>query len=161
MDSISVAPDQRRLYIKVDYYRDTFDESTNTRLGNEPDSSVIWIMNVENGLYTGTMEVPFFEYTVMENNRRVSTKMLYSLLGVIRNGKVFLSFPVETGYALLILSSDSIEQQRGFIRIDPEELQFNAFDLSAEGILSALLANSWEVKLVWWRTDKFIDGISP
>jgi hypothetical protein len=161
LDAISVAPDQRSLYIKVDYYRDTYDESTNTRLGNEPDSSVIWIMNVEDGLYTGTIEVPFFEYTVTENNRRVSNRMFYSLLGVIRNGKVFLSFPVETGYALLILSSSSIEQQRGFIRIDPEELEFNAFDLSEEGILSALLADSWQVKLVWWRTDKFIGEVSP
>jgi hypothetical protein len=161
MDTIAAAPDQRRLYIKVDYYRDTYDESTNIRMGNEPDSSVIWIMNVEDGLYTGTMEVPFFEYTFTENNRRVSTRMFYSFLGVIRNGRVFLSFPVETGYALLILSSDSLEQQRGFIRIDPEELQFNAFDLSGEGILSALLADGWEVKLVWWRTDKFIEEALP
>jgi hypothetical protein len=161
LDAISAAPDERKLYFKVDYYRDIYDESTNTRLGNEPDSSVIWIMNVEDGLYTGTVEVPFFEYNLTENNRRVSLKMLYSLLGVIRGGKIFLSFPVETGYALLILSTGSLEQQRGFIRIDPEELQFNAFDLSGEGILSALLADNWKVKLVWWRTDKFIGEASP
>ncbi|MDR3168118.1 MAG: hypothetical protein LBT93_09245 [Treponema sp.] len=161
VDTISAAPDQRKLYFKVDYYRDIYDESTNTRLGNEPDSSVIWIMSVEDGLYTGTIEVPFFEYNLMENNRRVSTRMLYSFLGVIRNNRVFLSFPVETGYALLILSAESIEQRRGFIRVDPEELQFNAFNLSETGILSALLADNWNVKLVWWRTDKFIGEASP
>ncbi|MDR3138137.1 MAG: hypothetical protein LBT95_00525 [Treponema sp.] len=161
VDTIAVAPDERKLYLKVDYYRDTYDESTNTRSGNEPDSSIIWIMNVEDGLYTGTVEAPFFEYTFTENNRKVGVKMFYSLLGIIKNRRIFLSFPVETGYALLILDSDAPEQRRGFIRVDPEELQFNAFDLSGEGILSALLVNDWDVKLVWWRIDKFIGELSP
>jgi hypothetical protein len=49
VDNVMAAPDGRRLFMKVDYYRDTYDESTNTRAGNEPDSSVIWILNVEDG----------------------------------------------------------------------------------------------------------------
>jgi hypothetical protein len=60
LDMIAVAPDARKLYIKVDYYRNTYDESTNTRSGNEPDSSVIWVMQVEDGSYQKTIEVPFF-----------------------------------------------------------------------------------------------------
>jgi hypothetical protein len=44
--------------------------------------------------------------------------------------------------------------------VDNEELQFNDFHLSAEGILSALLVDEWKVKLVWWRPDKFI-GETP
>jgi hypothetical protein len=75
---------------------------------------------------------------------------------VIKNGRVFLTFPVEDGYSILIMPTESYgEQHNGFIRVDKEELQFNAFDLSAEGILSGLLVDEWQVKLVWWRTDKF------
>ncbi|MDR3333496.1 MAG: hypothetical protein LBT13_01220 [Treponema sp.] len=158
LDSIAPAPDERKLYVKVDYYRDTYDESTNTRSGNEPDSSVIWVMNVEDGSYDRTIEVPFFEYTVNENGRKVPLKMLYSLLGIIQKGRIFLSFPVEQGYSLLILAADSQEYQ-GFIQVDHEELQFNAFDLSKEGILSALLVTDWDVKLVWWRTDKLLGDV--
>jgi hypothetical protein len=160
LDSIAVAPDSRRLFIKVDYYRDTFDESTNTRTGNEPDSSVVWIMNAETGDWETTVEIPFCEYTYAENNRRYSARMIYSMIGVIRGGRVLLSFPVEGGYSLLFLSSGqgSAEgQRRGFIQVGDDELQYNSFDLSADGILSGLLVDDWNVKLVWWRTDKFTE----
>jgi hypothetical protein len=78
------------------------------------------------------------------------------MLGAIRGSRVFLYFPVESGYSILILNADSGsggDQRRGFIRVDNEELQFNSFDLSAEGILSALLVTEYQVRLVWWRTD--------
>jgi hypothetical protein len=163
MDMIAVAPDARKLYIKVDYYGYTYDESTNMRTGIEIPSSIIWIMNAEDGVWEKPVDVPFFEYTITEQNRRSSYKMLYSLLGIIRNGHIFLSFPVEGGYSILIMSSETGaagDHYQGFIRVDNEELQFNAFDLSAEGILSGLLADDWQVKLVWWRTDKFLgEGI--
>jgi hypothetical protein len=164
LDAIIAAPDSRKLYIKVDYYRDIYDESTNTRTGNEPDSSIIWVMNAENDSWEKTIEVPFFEYTYTEQNRRLSSRMLYSLLGVMKDEKIFLTFPVEGGYSVLLLYPDSsslIEQQQGFIQVKDEELNFNAFDLSEEGILSGLLVDDWKVKLVWWRTDKFIGSLLP
>jgi hypothetical protein len=158
LDAIAAAPDQRKLYVKVDYYRDTYDESTNTRTGNEPDSSVIWIMDVESGVWEEkNVEVPFFEYSFMERNRRHIIRLFYSMMGVIRNGRIFLSFPIEGGYSLLVLSSDSSageDHQQSFIQVDNEELQFNVFDVSGEGILSGLLVDDWQVKLVWWRTDR-------
>ena len=157
LDTITVAPDSQKLYVKVDYYHDTYDESTNTRTGNEPDSSVIWIMDVNTGIWENKIEVPFYEYTYTERNRRYTSRIFYSMIGVIKDGKIFLSFPVEEGYSLLLLSSDSaslVEQQQKMIRVDNDELQFNVFGLSPEGILSALLVDDWQVKLVWWRTDR-------
>ena len=159
LDMIAAGSDARKLFIKVDYYRYTYDESTNTRTGIEPDSSVVWVMNAEDGVWEKSIDVPFFEYTVTEQNRRFTVKMLYSLLGVIKNGRMFFSFPVEGGYSLLVMSSESGsagEQHQAFIRVDNNELEFNVFDLSAEGILSGLLADDWQLKLVWWRTDKYL-----
>ena len=159
LDKISIAPDSRTLFIKIDYYRDTFDESTNTRTGIEGDGSVIWLMNAEDGIFERYIEVPFFEYAYMDQNRGAISRMLYSLMGVIEGGRIFLFVPVEGGYSILIMSSYSGlsgEQHRGFIRVDEEELLFNTFDLSDNGILSGLLVNEWQVRLVWWRTDRFI-----
>jgi hypothetical protein len=164
LDTVAVAPDERKLYLKVDYYRDTFDESTNTRTGNEPDSSVLWIMNVDDGSWEGALELPFYEYSYTEQNRRVTVRMFYSLLGLSQGGQVFLSVPVEGGYSLLIMNAalgGEGEQRRAFIRVAAEELQFNAFDLSAEGILSALLLDEWNAKLVWWRTNRFMGEGNP
>jgi hypothetical protein len=160
IDSIAVAPDSKRIFIKADYYRETFDGSTNTKLGAEPDSSVIWLMNIEDGSYEGTIEVPFFEQRESETNNHATERLLYSLLGVVKNGRVFLTFPVEDGYSIMILSTDPNEQRRGFIQVLPEELEYNAFSISAEGILSALLATDFNAKLVWWRTDKFLEEIA-
>jgi hypothetical protein len=157
LDRISVGVDERSLYIKIDYFRNTYDESTNIRTGIEPDSSVIWLLNAENGIWEKYVDIPFFEHVITEQNRRIAYRMLYSLLGVIRDGRVVLTTPVEGGYSLLIMSTDSSgEQHKGFIRVDNEELQFNAFHLSADGILSGLLVDDWEVRLVWWRTDRLI-----
>ncbi|MCL2138432.1 MAG: hypothetical protein FWH41_02755 [Treponema sp.] len=156
IDSIMAAPDERKLYIKVDYYRDVFDESTNTRVSTEPLSSHIWILNVEDGIYDTSVEVPFYEYSFTENNKTVNVKLLYSMLGLIRGGGILLCFPVETGYTILQMDSGGRGQRRFYIKIAPEELRFNVFYLSPEGILSALLADDWNIKVVWWRLDKFL-----
>jgi hypothetical protein len=193
VDSIMAAPDSRELYIKVDYYRDIYDDSTGTRVGTEPYGSLIWVMDVENGAYTEVLEVPFLEETAMVNGHRETVRMLYTMMGIVRGGRVFLSFPGEDGYSLLILRREnqgdpfdsparssprsparppseggeagwdrtvrpaaSLEQHRGLIRVDKEELRLNNFDLSGDGILSALLVGEFEVRIVWWRTDKIL-----
>ena len=160
LDTISVGLHARRLFIKIDYYRHIHDESTNARTGIEPDSSVIWIMNAETGVWERFVELPFFESTSVVQNRRVISRMPYSLIGITRNERVFLSFPVEGGYSIRVMSLElgtSGEQARGFIEVENREMQFNAFDLSPDGILSGLLANDWQIQLVWWRTDRFFD----
>ncbi|MDR2794025.1 MAG: hypothetical protein LBB61_10265 [Treponema sp.] len=161
LDSIIAAPDARKLYIKVDYYRDTFDESTNTRTGSESDSSVIWVMRAEDGIYEKNIETPLYESVYIENNHKITVRIPYTLLGIVKNERMFLYFPEETGYALLILDTRESNgvQHQGSIRVDMDELQFNAFDLSQEGILSAMLVSDWDVKLVWWRTDKFFEDV--
>ena len=161
LDKIAVCPDARIIYVKVDYFRNIYDESTNIRTGIEPDGSVIWTMNAETGIWLSYVDVPFFEYSFTEQNRRVSIRVFYSLMGVISGGRAFLSFPVDGGYSILIMHTEPGygQQHQGFIRLDNCEMQFNVFDLSAEGILSGLLVNEWEVRLAWWRTDKLLrDG---
>jgi len=158
IDSITPAPDARKLYIKVDYSRDIFDQSTNTRTGSEPVSSYLWMLNVEDGTYTGSVEIPLYE--VIENGRPAGIKVFYSVLGAARNGQVLFYFPVETGYSLLFVDTNSRDHRRGYIQFSMDELRYNDFFLSVDGILSAMLADNFNVKLVWWRTDKLL-GVIP
>jgi len=156
IEAIMAAPDARKLYVKVDYYRNVFDESTNTRVSTEPASSLIWILNVEGGIYESSIDVPFYEYRLTEMGRTTTVRLLYSMLGLVRGGGILLYFPVETGYAILRMDSGGHGQRRAFIDVDPGELWFNSFYLSSEGILSALLADEWKVQVAWWRMDKFL-----
>jgi hypothetical protein len=159
LDSIQVSPDSRRIYLKVDYYLDTFDESTKTKSGIEYDGSVVWVMDVEDGSYQQSVEIPPFEQIVTENDKKVETRLIYSLIGAARGGKLFLSVPSPGGYSLLLLELDSTDQKRGFIQVSDDELRFNAFHLSGDGILSGILATDYEVKVVWWRTDRFMGEV--
>jgi hypothetical protein len=156
VDHITAASDARKLYIKVDYSRDTFDQLTNTRTGPEPVSSVIWILDVEDGSYSGSVEVPLFE--ISENSRSVGIKVFYSMIGVTRDGRALLYFPVETGFSVLFVDSHSREQRRGYLNFVINELRYSDFFLSPEGILCAMFADNFNVKLLWWRTDRFMGG---
>ncbi|MCL2069546.1 MAG: hypothetical protein FWH19_00990 [Treponema sp.] len=162
LDTIAVSPDARRLYVKIDYYHYTRDESTNTRTGIEPEGSVLWIMNVEDGHWTRYVDLPFYETFSTDQSGRISHRNLYSLFGVVANGRVFFYVPVEGGYSILVMSTEfgTSGQFRGFIRVENEELHYNVFDLSREGIISGLLADEWQVKLAWWRTDRMLGDTS-
>jgi hypothetical protein len=157
VDKVVAANDARKIYIKVDYSRNTYDQSTNTRTGSEPITSVIWILDVENGTYTGSVEVPLFE--LGENGRATEISVFYSMLGILRGGKALLYFPVDTGFSVLFIDTDSKEQKRGLLHFTNEELRYNDFYLSTEGILTAMLADINYIKMVWWRTDKFIGDV--
>ena len=156
IDAIMAAPDARKLYIKVDYYQNVYDESTNTREGSEPVSSLIWILNVEKGIYENSVEVPFYEYSYSERGKTSYIRLLYSMMGLVRDGGILLYFPDESGYAILRMNSDGHGQRRGFINIDLAEIRFNNFHLSPEGILSALLVDDLKINVVWWRMDRFM-----
>ena len=159
IDTIMASVDSRQLLVKVDYSRDTFDESTNIRTGNEPINSIIWVLNVEDGAYLDAVEVPLYEIT--ENGKPTDIKIFHIMLGVARNGKALLYFPGENdGYALLYINILSHEQRRGNIHFSNAELRYNDFFLSADGILCAMLADNYNVKMVWWRTDRLmVEGL--
>jgi len=155
VDNIIASPDSRRLFIKVDYSRDTYDQSTNTRTGNEPVNSIIWILNAEDGSYIDSVEVPLYEIT--ENGRPTDIKIFYIFLGVARDGKALLYFPGENeGLSLLYTDTQTNEQRRGNIHFSNSELRYNDFFLSLDGILCAMLADNNNVKIVWWRTDRLM-----
>ena len=154
-ESLAVAPDEPLLYLKINYYRDIFDTAVGTTAGVEVDSSYLWVVDMDSGSYLRSVEIPFYELVTVENNRRESENVLYSLFGAANEGKVFFYTPVEEGYAILILGADGSNKRRhGVIKVAPEEQQFITFNVSADGVLSALLADNFDVRLVWWRTDK-------
>ena len=156
VDTIFASPDSRQLFIKIDYSRDTFDPATNIRTGTEPIGSIIWILDIESGTYSHFHEIPLFELT---HNGSERFFVYYSMLGVMRGGRTLLYFPVEEGFSILFADTHSGEQRRGMINFSHNELVFSDFHLSPEGILSAMLADNFNIKITWWRTDRFIGGL--
>jgi hypothetical protein len=155
LDGVAIAPDEKIIYIKADYYREVFDTATETRSGTIPDGCSLWFFSIERNRYIGEAEIPFYENTTKMNGRRSSEELFYTMLGVLKDREVVFYFPVATGYSILSLNADESARQRkyGFIDVDSSELEYSDFTLSSNGIISALLSTEWEAKVVWWRTD--------
>ncbi|MDR2490485.1 MAG: hypothetical protein LBD20_03675 [Spirochaetaceae bacterium] len=157
LNGISAAPDSQTIYLKIDYYREIQNEMTQTISGMEPDGAVLWAMDAASALFTSNVDIPFYEGTITVNNRRNTENLLYTMFGAMNGGSIFFYFPVENGFSILVLDGTTGEERaHSFIRVDNSELQFFAFDVSVDGILSALLSGPYEAKLVWWRTDRLI-----
>jgi hypothetical protein len=157
LNGVAAAPDSRTIYLKIDYYHEILDEITQTKAGVEPDRSMLWSIDAGSGEFKGSVDIPFYEGSLMVNNRRNTENLLYTMFGVMSGGAVFFYFPVDNGFSILILDSQTgAEKAHGFIRVDNSELQFFTFNVSADGILSALIAGVYEAKLVWWRTDRLL-----
>jgi hypothetical protein len=155
LNGISAAPDSQTIYLKIDYYREIQNEMTQTISGMEPDGAVLWAMDAATALFTSNVDIPFFEGTTTVNNRRNTENLLYTMFGAMNGGSIFFYFPVESGFSILVLDGTTgQERAHSFIRVDNSELQFFAFNVSVDGILSALLSGPYEAKLVWWRTDR-------
>jgi hypothetical protein len=155
LDGIAIAPDEKIVYVKVDYYREIFDAATETRSGTIPDGCSLWLYSIDRNRYIDETEIPFYENSTTINGRRSNEELFYTMLGVLKNREVIFSFPATDGYSILSLKTDGTAQQRkrGFIDVDAAELEYSDFTLASNGIISALLSTEWEAKVVWWRTD--------
>jgi len=158
IDAVFPAPDARKLFVKIDYYRDVFEPLTGNRAGTEALNSYVWILDVDSEAFEGFAQVPFFEHTHVERGREARVSLQYSMMGVANGGAMLFYFPVEDGRALLRMNSDGSGARKGRIRIDPEMLVFNSFHLSPEGALSALLADEWSATMALWRMEEFVAG---
>jgi hypothetical protein len=155
LDGIAIAPDEKIIYVKTDYYREIFDETTGILSGSVPDGCSLWLFSVDRNGYVDETKIPFYENSTVVNGRRDNETLFYTLLGILKNREAVFFFPAANGYSILSLKAGETVRQRkqGFIDVSVEELEYSDFNLSSNGIISALLSTEWEAKVVWWRTD--------
>jgi hypothetical protein len=161
LETILPDPDARRIYLKLNYYKEGVDSATGIKYGIEDVVSRIYWLNVESSQYEGFVELPknirqrrgtgFFETREAD--------YLYELVGVTSGGNLFLLSREENNtYQLLILQTDGKVLRRRALIVEDSELLFSVFHVSPEGILSALLAADTGAKIVWWRSDTLVSG---
>jgi hypothetical protein len=152
-----VTPDMqlRRLYLKVNYYLDdvSSDDITDRML-----SRIYWI-NIDDGTYEGYVDVPWNipRGTVLEALGE-SEAFTYELIGAAPGEHLFLlSQESDTTSQLMILQTSGKVVRRRAIELDYNEIIIRDLSISAEGILTALLAGRDEADVVWWRTDRLFE----
>lgn len=151
-----VVPDftAKKLYLKIDYFREDIDSDTNVSAGISYDKSCLYIFNIDTKRYERKIDIAPYEVTETTNNISRHFKKVYSLLGVTANHWCFLTTPREDGYVLELIDLHSNKIYTRTLTVSVDELAYNAFNLSSDGILSAILAGNERVGIVWWRTNE-------
>jgi hypothetical protein len=141
------------LYLKIDYYRPEIDASSNVQAGISYPGSYIYPLDVETGVYGEGISIPVYEAVEKSGFAQISYPKPYDFLGVTENGWFFFIIADPEGYMVQMLERNSGRVIRKHLDVMSDELVYNTFSLSREGIISGLLASDYEASVVWWRTD--------
>ena len=160
LENIFADPTKRMLYLKIDYYKT--DASSITRGNVEFAKSSVYWLNVDTQKYVGHVDLP--RHVVEQNSDGVlgtkQVEVLYELLGVAHGGFMFFLSPLQDNYyELLVIDQDGLILRRSRIVLNDKEIAFRTFYLDPSGVLSALLVRDYSASVVWWRSDKLIEGV--
>jgi hypothetical protein len=145
------------ILMKVDYYRGTLDPATKESAGVEFAESWTYRMDLRDGKYVDRWKIPAIERTVKDDaGHYIKSFRVPEFLGVA--GRDFFFIYAEDDGRTYVSTYDRSSKavSRYSIDIAADELFFNSYFLSDDGVLCALLGTKYEARVVWWRFDKFI-----
>lgn len=159
LDTVYPELDGTSLFVKIDYFENIVNKETQTVISMNFIYSIIWKVDRNSGKMIENYKIePFISQS--ENNKTTQThKRSWSLAGYARK-HLFLygiSDKGDTMYALY--NCDSKHLSMYTVKIDNSKLQYADFNISNDGIVSALLCGEKDISVVWWRFDKLLEGI--
>ena len=157
----NVVPDYKEhvLYIKADYFLSDIDVQSGVQTGVSYEGSYIYTLNLDSEKYEEPLSIPGYELASSDSAEKTVYSRSLDFLGVTDSGWFFFMTPVEGGYVVEIIQKNGQKLIRKILSVADDELVFNNFSLSKDGIITALLANEIEASVVWWRTDAVIDAL--
>lgn len=157
----NVIPDYSdyQLFVKIDYYNTTVDETSKVQSGIDYNSTYIYPLDAVSGKYGKAVLVPPFEEAVTQGFSRQVLKSPYDFLGVTENNWMFFTVITQDGYIVQIFDPSSGRILRRLLQFDTDKVVYDSFSLSSKGIVSALLAYNDKIDIVWWRTDSLLDSL--
>ncbi len=149
----NIVPDfnSARLFIKADFYENSVDSKGQGGVGEV--MTVIFPYDLSDGSYGKPIEIPPYEESITQGFAKQTYKLSYDFMGVSDSGWLFFTIAVDSGFVVQMVQADSSRIVRRFLSYDTKDTVYSAFNLSASGIISALLAGQENAKVVWWRTD--------
>lgn len=147
----------RDLLIKIDYYQEAIDPATKASAGVEFSSSWIYRLNLKDGKYVDRWQIHAIEKTAKgPEGQNVKYSRVPALLGAA--GRAFFFIYADDDGKTYVSTYDRATRATARYSIDVamDELYYNSYFLSREGILCALLGTKYEARIVWWRFDKLV-----
>jgi hypothetical protein len=157
----SIIPDQemRRLYLKLDYYEESYDPDTGARYGINKSMSRIYWLELESGRYEGYVDIPRNTAPANGSNLfdRETVEYLYRFVGTAPGNHLYLLSREENEQTqLLIMNTSGRVVKRRNLFVEDETVVYKTFTVSPNGILSALVGFEDHVDIMWWRSDRLL-----
>ncbi|MFP4431095.1 MAG: LIC_12708 family protein [Spirochaetaceae bacterium] len=159
LETIIPDRDEARLYLKINYYQESVDTGTGSSYGIESTASRIYWLDLNEGVYSGFVEVPENVRTVPGPTvfDRSEQRYLYELVGTASGGHLFLlSREDQDQTQLLIMHTSGRVVRRRYLSLEETDILYRDFHVSPEGVLTALFGYTDHAKVVWWRSDRFL-----
>jgi hypothetical protein len=158
-----IVPDYHNhmLYVMISYSKRIIDKLTNTVAKVKNIESRIFKLDLVKEAYDeNSIIIPndeLREEQLFEEKKELDIS-LYEFLGVSESGYFFFAKMKDaTTYFLQILDAQGKTIRKSKFQIDDTDLVFIDFNISKQGILSALIGETSQVRIVWWRSDKIIE----
>lgn len=153
IDKIIPDYNDQKLYVKIDYYIKEIDSATKASAGIKYDRSSLYFLNIKTGRYESHIDIEPYEGEEIVSGQNIKFTKVYEMLGITQDNHCYFITPQNGGYAIAILDIKSKKIYRRNLSVNLDEMVYNVFNLSQDGIISAILAEDGKANIVWWRTD--------
>jgi hypothetical protein len=159
----TIIPDREeaRLYLKIDYYQESVDAGTGSSYGIESTASRIYWLDLNEGIYSGFVEIPENVKAVPGPTifDRTEQRFLYEFIGTAPGEHLYLlSREDQNQTQLLVMHTSGRVVRRRYLSLDEQDIVYRDYHVSPQGVLTGLLGFNDHAKVVWWRSDRFIDA---
>ena len=144
----TIIPDSRTLYVEADYYNDSAGDVTFV-------TTQILVVDPVDGVVDAIVRLPkVFSEANTPRSTESSYEVMYELLGAAGE-LIYCLAPIAEGlYRLLVINVAGATEFLGLISIADREALLRTFHLSADGLLTALVAEPLGAKILAWRFDE-------
>ena len=152
-------PASYHLYVQVDYFSSYVDEDSKVQSGVNYIQTLLYSLNVEEGIFEEPVSSPPYEESVVADYSRLTYRIPYEFLGITKNGWKFFILKNDDGFNIEMIQNENQRILRRHFKANHNNILYNTMSLSQDGIITALYIEKEKARVVWYRTDSLIDAI--
>ena len=120
--------------------------------------SRVYLLELPEGRYTGSFELTRNIQPLPSEEGMEYIEYPYQFIGAAENGNLFFFISRNNAFehSLIILDSTGNLKARRILRVENPDLFFSDYQVSREGIITALLGDPDSADVYWWRVDRIL-----
>ena len=120
-------------------------------------SSHVYLLDLSEGRYTGSFELNRNIQSVPGEEGMEEIEYTYQFIGTAENEHLFfISRNNASEHSLVVFDSAGNLKVRRILRVENPDVFFSDYQVSNEGIITALLGDPDSAEIYWWRVDELL-----